>query len=195
MITAFVGTIYEESDTPISGNGKTGSMVGIAALDHFQNGKTIWSNFHTGFSECKGFQEMIDTIGNEEHPELILCVSEMQNVLNSLGSSTKQVLFIDKFCSQLRKLKVDLYWDTQRFRNVHLRLRTYTDVILIPIKCHFDGSQCNYNLCKKPHQVLLYSYKPAKDKPIVKFNMCEVGKLYDTNEIIYDQLKMPKKED
>jgi len=191
MIVAFVGTIYEDSRCPISGNGKTGSMTSFAFLDHENKNKTIWSNYSTDFSEkvC-GLQKMIDTIGDERHDDLILCISEMGKILNSIGSKNEQVLFIEAFTSQMRKLRIELYWDTQRFRSIHVRLRTITDIIFIPRKYHFDGLECNYNLCKKPHMVGVYSYKPAQedDKPLITFDMTKIGKHYDHEEVIYDKL-------
>jgi len=193
MLVAFVGTVNDESDTPISGNGKTCSMTGYGYLDYL-SGKHIWSNYKTTFSEkvC-GLQEMIETIGDERHPDTKLMISEMQKILNSIGSSYNQILFIDSFCSQLRKLDVDMYYDTQRFNNCHLRLRVHTDVVLVPYKTHMDNSPCNYNLCKKPHKIYIYSHKPYFKTARKCFDASIVGELYDTNEYILDQLIIPDK--
>lgn len=196
MIVAFVGTIYEESKCPISGNGKTGSMTGVLMLDHYNKHKTIWTNYETDFSDkvC-GLQEMIDTIGNVKHDNLILGISEMGQILNSIGSKNNQVLFIEKFVSQIRKLHVELYWDAQRFRSIHLRLRSFTDIIYIPRKFHMDGQICNYNLCRKPHKVSLYSYKPDRgNEPLISFDMTKVGKHYNTDEVVYDTIVLSKKD-
>lgn len=193
MITAIVGTISEESDMPISGNGKTASMTGLSYLDHFFKHKTVWSNYYTTFSEkiC-GLQEMIDTLGNDPHPDLIICITEIGKCLNSLGSKTKQVIYVENFVRQLRKLEVDMYYDEQRFKTAHLRLRTFTDVILMPEKLHFDNAHCNYNLCKKPHKINVYSYKPYIEKCRITFNMSEVSKLYNSNEFCEDELVLNK---
>jgi hypothetical protein len=138
---------------------------------------------------------MIDTIGDEPQDDLILCITEMQRILNSLGSNTKQVIYIEKFASQLRKLNVDLYYDTQRFKSIHLRLRAFTDIVYIPKKYHMDNTPCNYNLCKKAHQIYLYAYKPPIRKHRIRFNMVEVGKHYNSNEICEDKLILNKKDD
>jgi hypothetical protein len=194
MIVAFVGTIYEESRSPISGNGKTGSMTGLLMLDHYRRNKTIWTNYETDFSDkiC-GLQEMIDEIKDEKHENLILGISEMGQILNSLGTKNNQVLFIERFVSQIRKLHIELYWDAQRFRSIHLRLRTFTDIIYIPRKYHMDDQICNYNLCKKPHKVKLFAYKPDKgDKPRIVFDMTKVGKHYNHDEVIYDSIVLKK---
>jgi hypothetical protein len=192
MIVAFIGTLDDESETPISGTGKTAGMTGYAYLDYLKGNK-IYTNYYTDFShETIGFQEMINKVKGVFSPNVKLCVSEMQNVLNSIGSTNEQVLFIDSFASQLRKIDVDIYYDTQRFMNIHKRLRVHTDVILIPFKTHMDNKACYYNNCKKPHKIYIYSQKPYKEKPIKCFNASNVGKKYETYEIIYDVLDIPK---
>lgn len=192
MIIAFIGTLDDESETPISGTGKTCSMTGFLYQDYLE-GKKVFTNYHTEFSEdILGFQSMINKLKGVHSPDTILGISEMQTVLNSLGSTQQQVLFIDSFASQLRKIDVDIYYDTQRLMNIHKRLRVHTDVILIPYKCHLDNSPCYFNRCKKPHKIFVYSQKPFKEKPIICFDASEVGKLYDTLEIIYDILELPK---
>jgi len=192
MIIAFIGTLDDESETPISGTGKTCSMTGYLYQDYLA-GKTIYTNYHTDFSEnIMGFQTMINKLKGIHSPNVILGISEMQSVLNSLGSTQQQVLFIDAFASQLRKIDVDIYYDTQRMMNIHKRLRVHTDVILIPYKTHFDDKPCYFNRCQKPHKIYVYSQKPFKEKPIICFDATQVGKLYDTLEIIYDVLELPK---
>lgn len=194
MIIAFVGTVDDESNLPISGNGKTASMTGFSYMDFMAN-RTIWSNYYTDFSEkvC-GMQEMINIIGKIPHPNLILCISEMQLVLNSIGTTYNQILFIDSFASQLRKLDVDLYYDTQRFRNIHKRLRIHTDVIMMPLKTHMDNSVCKFNRCKKPHKIYVFQNKPEPKnlEPKIIFNASKIGQHYDTNEIIFDKIIIPK---
>ena len=194
MIIGFVGTITDETNRSIRGCGKTCSMTGYAYLDYL-NGKHIWSNYNTDFSEkvC-GFQEMINEIGQTPHPDHILCISEMQQILNSLGSSQQQVLFIDMFASQLRKLDVDLYYDTQRYKNIHLRMRVHTDYVMIPYKTHTDNSPCNNDRCMKDHKIFVYCHKPEGYKKWIKvFDAVRVGKHYDNKQIIFDELKIPKK--
>lgn len=193
MIVAFIGTLDDESETPISGTGKTCSMTGYGYLDYLEGNK-IYSNYHTEFSEkVIGFQAMINELSGVFSPNTKLLVSEMQNVLNSIGSTQQQVLFIDSFASQLRKIDVDLYYDTQRLMNIHKRLRVHTDVILIPYKTHMDNRPCYFNRCQKPHKIFVYSHKPFKEKPIQCFDAVQVGKMYKTYEIIYDVLNIPKK--
>ena len=205
MIVCFAGTINDVTTTTIRGNGKTCSMTGIGYLSHLK-GQKIFSNYTTDFSEeIIGLQAVIDAI--KEQSELLrdgeieeskfknsmLLISEMQKLLNSIGSSTGEIKFIDNFCSEIRKHDLDCCYDTQRFNNIHLRLRLHTDVIFQPIKYHYDDSPCNFDRCKKPHKIRLFSYKPFKERPVLIFDATKVGQMYNSDEIIIDELRIPKK--
>jgi hypothetical protein len=200
VIVAFVGTIDEdESALPITGNGKTVSMTGYAYLDYLA-GKEIWSNYKTDFgAKFIGFQQMINlVIENAEadikKPNLILCVTEMRKILDAIGSTTEQILYIDNFAEQIRKLDCTLYYDTQRFNSIHKRLRIHTNVILLPYKTHMDDKPCYLPSCMKPHKIYIYSHKPPIDKARKCFNAEVVGKHFDTHEFCKDKLIIPKKE-
>jgi hypothetical protein len=202
--TAFVGCYDDESEAPISGTGKTLSMTGFGYLDSLQ-GKIIWSNYHTTFSdEIIGFQAMITKINNElkplqsyqdvlERPGIVLLITEMQEILNSCGSEQNKVLFVDAFAHQLRKYGVDLYYDTQRFKNIHIRLRTHTDTILLPFKRHMNKKPCYSTQCLSPHLIDVYSLKPDRDKPIIRFVAEVLGKKYNTYQVVKDKLIIPNK--
>ena len=200
MISAFIGCLDEENiKTPISGTGKTASLTGFGYLDYL-DGKVIWSNYETTFSAEKlGMQEMINKISREEiNFDLILLVTEMKKILNSCGSTQNEILFIENFVSQMRKIggekgSVELYYDDQRFYSIQKRLRIYTDTILIPYKTHMDNVPCYSSKCKKHHKIFVYSHKPFMEKPLITFDAMEVGKLYNTYEISFDKLKIPKK--
>ena len=214
-VTAFVGCYDDESLAPISGTGKTLSMTGYGFLDSIE-GSEIWSNYDTTFSDkVMGFQAMINKIKEErkpcdirklniqiadnsledEQPNLILLVTEMQEILNSCGSSTNQILFIDSFAHQLRKYEVDLYYDTQRFMNIHKRLRTHTDKILLPVKRHLNLKPCLSSRCKLPHVIDIYSLKPDIKYPIKRFNAMKTGVLYNSHQVVIDTLNIPSKKE
>lgn len=205
MIVAFVGTIDEdESGIPITGNGKTCSMVGYLYND-FNNKREVWTNFKTDFSHKEvGFQHMINEIkkageAGKTNPNLVLGVTEMRRILDAIGSTTEQVLYIDDFAEQIRKLDCTLYYDTQRFNSIHKRLRIHTNVILIPFKTHMDDSPCYLPACMKPHKIFVLSHRPFIDNldtqfsAIECFDSMEVGKHYDTKEFCKDRLIIPKK--
>lgn len=192
MIIAFVACLDNETDLPIRGNGKTNAMTGYCYLN-YREGKRIITNYKTDFSESMGFQQMINTLGTEAHPDTILAVTEMSKLLDSLGSETHKILFVDNFVRQLRKLELTLYYDTQRFKSVNNRLRIHTDMIFIMEKTHLDNTLCYNDLCKHEHIINVYSEKPYKPRRIRAFYASEVGKHYDTNEFIMDELIVPKK--
>lgn len=199
MLMAFVGRMDDElTDLCIRGNGKTCSMVFYGYLYH-KKGYKIWSNFKTSFSDkIIGFQEMINTLREmkkrNEEIRVVLLVTEMQDLINSLGSTTEQTLFVDSFANQLRKLDVDCLFDTQIFKNINVRLRRHTENIRIPIKYHLNGQQCNFDRCQKKHYILIYSQQPYKINPLRKIRAYEVGKLYDSKEMIIDKLEIIKEE-
>lgn len=202
--TAFVGCYDDASEAPISGTGKTLSMTGFGYLDSLSE-KEVWSNYHTSFSnEVIGFQAMITKISTElkplksyqdvlERPGIVLLITEMQEILNSCGSEQNKVLFVDAFAHQLRKYGVDLYYDTQRFKNIHIRLRTHTDTILLPFKRHMDFKPCYSTQCLKEHLIDVYSLKPDREKPIIRFIATKVGKKYNTYQVVKDKLIIPNK--
>lgn len=199
MIVAFVGTIDEdESALPITGNGKTCAMTGYSYND-FVAGKEIWSNYQTDYSkEVIGFQTMINKLEenvekNKINPDIILAVTEIRRIIDAVGSTTEQILYIDNFVEQIRKMECVLYYDTQRFNSVHKRLRIHTNVILIPYKTHFDESACYLPSCMKPHKIYVYSHKPYRRNPVACFDSIETGKHYDTKEFCKDKLVLPKK--
>jgi hypothetical protein len=198
-ITAFIGTIDEDdSPLPITGNGKTLGVVGFSYLDYLKD-REIWSNFWTDYSaKIIGFQTMIDLVKQnvEEDtvkPNLVLIVTEMRKILDAIGSSQEQILYIDDFAEQIRKLDCALYYDTQRFNSIHKRLRIHTNTILIPYKTHMDDSACYLPSCMKPHKIYIYSHKPEIEKPIKCFNSIVVGGHYNTKEFCKDKLVLPKK--
>lgn len=200
MICAFIGCYDEEViKAPISGNGKTCGMTGYGKLDS-DSGKTVWSNYKTSFSnEILGMQGMINKIKKETIDyDLVLLVSEIQNILDSCGSTQNEILFIDNFLRQLRKVgedkgSVDLYYDNQRFMSLQKRLRVHTTNILIPYKTHIDNSPCYSTKCKDKHWIYIYSHKPFVENPLIIFDAVEVGRLYDTYEVVYDNLDIPRK--
>jgi hypothetical protein len=199
MIVAFVGTIDEDdSPLPITGNGKTLGMTGLAYLDYLK-GKEIWSNYYTDFSaKVIGFQEMINLIkqsvkDEQIKPNLVLLVTEMRKILDAIGSSKEEILFIDDFAEQIRKLECTLYWDTQRFKSINNRLRIHTNVIFLPYKTHMDNTPCYNPKCMKEHKIWIFSHKPQIESPRICFNSFKVGKHYKTKEFCEDKLLIPKR--
>jgi hypothetical protein len=197
MIHAFVGIIQKRgSNQCMRGNGKTNSMTGYAYLSYLE-GKTVFSNYKTDFSELiASCQDIIQYIEDNKPPNVLCAFTEMHNVINSIGSKTREVLFINKFASQIRKFDVEALYDTQRFYDMNNRLRHHTDIIWIPEKRHKDDlSICNNDRCKRlDHDIYVYRYEPHCSTWIRKFDAAMIGKHYDTRQIVYDTLNI-KKED
>ena len=190
MIHAFVGIIrVRGSNQCMRGNGKTLSMTGYLYLKHLK-GSPVYTNYYTDFSDKIDSCQNIINYLHDEKPENVSCgFTEMQNVINSLGSGAKKVLFINKFASQIRKIDAEALYDTQRLYDINNRLREHTDVIWIPEKRHIeDGSLCNNDRCKKDHDVYVWRYEPYSDRWIRKFNCKIIGSHYDSKQIVEDYL-------
>lgn len=195
MITAFVG-IYDDSNELgcLRGNGKTCSMVYYLHQD-FLEGRKVFSNFYTTFSKQMPTQQILEIIKAEKLTNISVAITETQQVLNSLGSSQQAVKFISEWVSQTRKNDTDLYFDCQRFNDVHIRLRKQTDIILRPEKYHADGNICNFDRCSQKHYISIFAEKPFREKAITGdkyIDASEVGKMYDTNQIVYDEIIVKK---
>lgn len=196
MFLALVGLIDDEqTDLCIRGNGKTCSLTYYLYKYHLK-GKKIWTNYDTTFSdEVLGFQEMINRLKElyqeKKKCDIILGVTEMQELINSIGSEKNQILFVDSFTNQMRKLDTDCLYDTQIHKNINIRLRRHTENIRIPFKLHTDGNRCNFDRCPENHLIDIYSWKPFLKYPIKRIKAYEVGKLYNTRDIIIDKLEIP----
>lgn len=196
MFMAFVGMLDNEyTENCIRGNGKTCSMVFYLYLYYLQ-GYEVWTNFYTTFSKVKGFQQMINDLrklrAENKNYKIVLGVSEMQDLINSVGSTTEQTKFVSSFANQIRKLDVDCLYDAQILKNVHIGLRRHTEHIRIPFKYHKDGMECNFDRCDKDHIIEVFSQKPFKKKAVKRIRAWIVGQLYDSKEMIYDVLEIPK---
>jgi hypothetical protein len=199
MFTAFVGMIDNEYiETCIRGNGKTNALT-YYLYRYYLKDKKIWTNYETTFSdEVIGFQEMINRLKqmyrDKKKINIILGVTEMQELINSLGSDKYQTLFVDSFANQMRKLNTDCLYDTQILKSINIKLRRHTDNIRIPFKFHLNEDSCNFDRCQEKHLIDIYSYKPFQKEKLRRIKSWEVGKLYNTMDIIIDKLEIPKEE-
>jgi hypothetical protein len=223
------------------GNGKTMVMVYYSYREFTEQGRKVYSNFHTTFSVYRSAQEIFDDLGRIldlagkfgaygtiteiiknfdrifahyplkpiEQTELyelrslyleyygsFICLTEFQKFFNSLGTSTKTVKWVEGTMTQLRKLEIDVMWDSQRPISAGNRTREYTETYLVPQKFHYeDETPCDMDICEKDHFIKVFCDVPFRDYPLVILNCKEVGKLYETNEIIGDLLCSPQEKD
>lgn len=208
MISFFVGQLTGIDDGTenwgsIRGNGKDMSMVYYLNKDA-EEGRAIFTNFYTTFSTQLPAQKIVDEITKNplkyKKNGVSVGLTELSTVLNSLGSSAAQVKFLSYWVQQTRKTNTDVYGNLQRFVDLHPRFRNAADYVLRPVKIHADLSICWYDdisSCEyDEHFIQIYSLKPLINEPITGNDVIvcsEVGKLYNTDEIVYDEIIIPKK--
>ena len=189
MLYGFVGTLHDTDCGSIRGNGKTLTMTYYLYQD-FLNGRKIVTNYHTTFSQKVGVQDIVNMVLNGELKDVSIGIDEIQIVLNSIGTSAKVVNFVDKMVSQTRKIKADVYYTTQRYGNIHKRLRVQTDRIIRPYKVHKDMKICRYDMCEKDHIIMIKSEIPYMNKVRLALDAKKVGMLFNSNEIINEEIKV-----
>jgi len=207
-VQIFIGCIDEEiRHTSIVRNGKTCAMTGFSYLD-YKKGWEIWTNYACSFAKFQniGFQAMIDKIRNEDmtHRHVVMNITELGDILDSVGSKTAEVLFCNAFLRQIGKIgdstgEIIFRGDLQRYNDLHKRFRIHTTEVLVPTKFHIDdNTQCNGNKCPRPHKIKVYLYSQYpiyEDKPLKIFNATKIGKMYNTYQVSYDHLKIPSRKE
>ncbi|MCC7574993.1 hypothetical protein KO361_05355 [Candidatus Woesearchaeota archaeon] len=192
MIYGFVGTMDDFCNGSIRGNGKSLTMTYYLHQD-FKEGRRVYTNYKTTFSEQVTVKKIVDMVLEGEIQEASIGIDEIQIVLNSIGTKAKVVNFIDKMVSQTRKIDSDIYYATQRYTNIHKRLRVQTDRLFRPFKIHQENDKwkkCITDRCKKPHVIIVKSEIPYLETPIIALDAVKVGVLYDSNEIINEEIDL-----
>lgn len=188
MIYGFFGSIpgcpHSRGNHAIRGNGKTLSLTFVGYLDHLNKRKVI-SNYKTTFSEMIPTDKIADMVINENIRNTTILISEMQLYLNSLGVNTKVLKqFIGSVVGQSRKRNTDIHYDTQRYTDVHPRIRVQTDRAFLPRKFHTDGTPCSVDRCDKKHFIYLFQHDPFLPGPIIILDASKFGGLYNSDEIV-----------
>lgn len=204
MITAFIGQISGIEDIcnqwgSIRGNGKTCCMV-YYLYEDFLEGRDIFTNFKTTFSTLLPAKKIIEEIKNNQEyynkKGVSVGLTEFQTTLNSLGSPQDVIKFTSFWGAQSRKLNCDISFDLQRFLDANNRFRNQSDIILRPVKLHKNGEMCKKDRCDKDHYFIIFSLKPEYNVPINFKELVvanEVGQLYNTNEMVFDEIIIEKK--
>lgn len=188
MIYGFFGSIpgcpHQRGHHALRGNGKTLCLTFVGYLDHL-SGRDVISNYKTSFSEFVSTERIAEMVIYEDIRDTTILVSELQLYMNSLGVNTKELRsFVGSVIGQSRKRNTDIHYDTQRYTDVHPRIRVQTDRAFLPRKFHGDGKPCQLDRCEKKHFIYLYQHDPYMEHPIVKLQADQFGGLYDTNEIV-----------
>jgi hypothetical protein len=204
MITAYISSMLglgeEYGDYgSVRGNGKTISMVYDLFLD-FEDGRTVFTNFETNFSIILPMKKIILELKNNPKKYfdngISVGITEIQTALNSLGGSTEVIKTSSFVAAQTRKTNCDFKYDLQIFKELNNRFRNQTDIILRPAKFHKNGEICLKDKCSMEHWIEIYGIKPDRPYNILgdeRINCQEMGKKYNTNEVVFDEFELPKK--
>ncbi len=188
MIYGFFGSIpgcpHQRGHHALRGNGKTLCLTFVGYLDYL-SGRDVISNYKTSFSELISTERIAEMVIYEDIRDTTILLSELQLYMNSLGVNTKELRsFVGSVIGQSRKRNTDIHYDTQRYTDVHPRIRVQTDRAFLPRKYHADGKPCQLDRCDNTHFIYLYQHDPYMEHPIVKLQADQFGGLYDTNEIV-----------
>jgi hypothetical protein len=196
-VIACIGCYDDESETPIRRNGKTATGVLISYKEKFLHQKReVIGNLHLSYGTYKTAQEILDMFNNKEIPrDSILFLDEIPAFLNSLSSDPEIVInMVNGLIAQSGKMHWDIIMSMQRFGDIPRRLRPHCDRVLIPVKIHMNGDICYSDFqCEEQHLIEVYSEKPYRQEPILIFDPAKLGKLYDSEEVIYDTLESTEK--
>jgi hypothetical protein len=188
MIYGFFGSIpgcpHQRGSHALRGNGKTLCLTFVGYLDYL-SGRDVISNYKTSFSEFVSTERIAEMVIYEDIRDTTILLSELQLYMNSLGVNTKELRsFVGSVIGQSRKRNTDIHYDTQRYTDVHPRIRVQTDRAFLPRKFHADGKPCQLDRCDNTHFIYLYQHDPYMEHPVVKLRADKFGALYDTNEIV-----------
>jgi hypothetical protein len=188
MIYGFFGSIpgcpHQRGSHALRGNGKTLCLTFVGYLDYL-SGRDVISNYKTSFSEFVSTERIAEMVIYEDIRDTTILLSELQLYMNSLGVNTKELRsFVGSVIGQSRKRNTDIHYDTQRYTDVHPRIRVQTDRAFLPRKFHADGKPCQLDRCNNKHFIYLYQHDPYMEHPVVKLRADKFGALYDTNEIV-----------
>ncbi len=188
MIYGFFGSIpgcpHQRGSHALRGNGKTLCLTFVGYLDYL-SGRDVISNYKTSFSEFVSTERIAEMVIYEDIRDTTILLSELQLYMNSLGVNTRELRsFVGSVIGQSRKRNTDIHYDTQRYTDVHPRIRVQTDRAFLPRKFHADDKPCQLDRCDSAHFIYLYQHDPYMEHPIIKLRADKFGELYDTNEIV-----------
>lgn len=166
------------------GSGKTVLIVKYLKKDQ-ENGNNIITNFVLIGIPHKTLdvQNILDmSKENININNVSIGIDEITVLMDCRRSSSKRNLMLSYFVLQSRKRNVVLYYTTQDFGMVDLRLMKYTDIQIV---CDFIYDE-NGNSIEDYRYYTIYDTRDRKNIRISRFamNITKYFKYYDTNEII-----------
>jgi hypothetical protein len=188
MMIGIVGTLSDLTEGQIiRGNGKTATMTYLLKNLYADEGYKVYTNYQTTFStvyQTEDIENVLNQISRGEKKGYAIGIDEIQIFTNSYDRiSKKDISFIIlKLIQQSRHKNLDVFYTSQRFKDVHRRIRVQTDDYIIPKKYHLDGKRCSLDRCYKDHIIIVKDFY-ERYNPFY-FNIKEISELYDTGEII-----------
>ena len=158
------------------GSGKTLFMTYLA-YHYAKQGKKIVCNYHLfgipyTYMKVKEIAEL-----KLEIKDSIVFIDEGQEGADSYSFLRKATQKLTKFATQIRKLKIVMYYSTQVFGQIAKRLRDQTNFIIQMSETTQPGVS----------QASIFNYRQAYADDLIKkflFDGREYFKFYDTEEII-----------
>lgn len=113
------------------GSGKTALMAYLLYKDYL-TGRSVVSNFDLSFEhKQKEFKELAKL--PDFLQDATVGYDEFHIAVDSRRTSSKKNIDFDIFLSQLRKLGCILYYTTQIFDKLDVRVRNQTDLLIFPV--------------------------------------------------------------
>lgn len=166
------------------GNGKTVAAVREITKLYLKKHYRIYSNIWLSVPHILISSTDLIKLGKdpESLKHSIIFIDEIQNVFNSIGKGTANLVF-NFIQNQTRKGDTHLYWTSQRARNVDNRI--VDDAMLFHCsKWHFDGQRCldSEDICLQEHFIKVIN---IFSKGGYAFKLDDyVLELYDTSEVV-----------
>jgi len=162
------------------GSGKTLLMTRYL-YDDMQNGYEIRANYHLNFNHKQlDIKEMLTK--NPDLNNIAIGIDEMTVFVDCRQSMSKMNRLISYFILQSRKRNVNLYYTTQDFSMVDVRLIRHTHIQISCFKVYYENGEEIENVRK----FIVLDVRNPKNVKINTFYL-DISKyygLYDTNEII-----------
>jgi len=159
VITAFIGLL---------GVGKTLGMTAYAKQLN-SLGRKVLSNYKVSFGELVNPIELVGF----EIENVVLLLDEAYTLLDS-RQNTQAKKYLTYFLKQTRKRTVDVFYTSQRFMDIDIRLRQITDRIIVCVK--YEGRGFIY--------IELQGGTVSGQKWLNMEQAKKIFPLYDTNEVI-----------
>lgn len=171
------------------GYGKNVLLTKLADTYH-RAGITVFANYSLDIPHYEIDFNEIASFPSYLH-DCVLLIDEAHVGADSYNFWSKLVKDITDFITQTRKLRITIYYATQNFRNVAIRLREQTDYVFETEPAHY------FNGMRKPDYFRVTVYDKFEDEFIraFEYNGKPYYKLYNTNELILKNREIDKPED